>query len=570
MSSIGIDRSGNGNNWTSNNLTQYDVMVDSPTNNFVTFNPLVHGGADLLSEGNLKSVGTSSGKSYRPSTVGVDSGKFYFEGVITIGAAGAIGVCIEGGSTDNSMGKDDFSWAYHTGGTIRHNDVNSSYGASYTTGDIIGAAVDIDNGTIVFFKNGSSQGSYSIVGFSPDTYFLGAGDSTTGSGTGWVLNFGADSSFAGAKTPQGNSDSNGIGDFFYPVPSGFLSLCTKNLASVDVIPSEHFNPVIYSGTGADNRVLSGVGFTPDLGIFKRRNGTGPSQFFDTLRGNSLQLRSDTTSAESTQANKQKTFTSDGYTLGTDAQINGSGGTYVAWNWKAGGSASSNSNGTITSSVSANAAAGFSIVSYTGTGVNATVGHGLSVAPEMIIVKNRDVTDVWLVYHDGLASDPQTDYIILNRTDAKADLSTAWNDTAPTSTVFSIGSLADVSRNNSNLIAYCFHSVEGYSKVGSYVGNGNADGPFVHCGFRPAYVLFKRTDTTGDWVIIDSTRSEVNVAQDVLFTQVAVAEEDNALYKIDYLSNGFKIRNTISYMNASGGTYIFLAFAESPFKHSNAR
>ena len=221
-------------------------------------------------------------------------------------------------------------------------------------------------------------------------YFVGAKDNASATTAG-IANFGQDSSFAGNKTPQGNQDANSVGDFFYPVPSGFLALCTSNLDTTDVIPSENFNTVIYSGTGSDNRVLSGVGFTPDLGIFKRRNGSGPPQFFDTLRGASQQLRSDNTSVESTQSNKQKTFTSDGYTLGTDAQINGSGGTYVAWNWKAGGSASSNTNGTITSSVSANAAAGFSIVSYSGNGsAGATVGHGLASAPDLVIAKTLDI------------------------------------------------------------------------------------------------------------------------------------------------------------------------------------
>ena len=569
-----LDQSGNNNDWTSEGgLTESDVMVDSPTNNFATFNPLIKGGADALSEGNLKSVGTSSGKSYRPSTIGVNSGKFYFEGVITVGTAGAIGVCIEGGSLADSMGKDDFSWSYHTGGTARHNNSNASYGASYTTNDIIGVAVDIDNGTIVFFKNGASQGSYSIVGHSASyTYLFGAGDSTTGSVTGWVLNFGSDSSFAGSKTPQGNSDANGIGDFFYPVPSGFLALCTKSLPSVDVIPSENFNAVIYSGTGGDNRVLSGVGFTPDLGILKRRNGSGPSQFFDTVRGATKQLRSDSNVAESTQGNKQKTFTSDGYTLGTDAQINGSGGTYVAWNWKAGGSASSNSNGSITSQVSVNAAAGFSIVTYTGTGSNATVGHGLSKAPNMSWIKPRNFNDNWIVTYDAV--DGSDDQAYLNTTNAGENPASQYT-VSQNATTLGLTNWNNVNDANDTYVAYCFHNVDGYLKIGSYAGNNNADGTFVHLGFKAKFILIKEIVTgtgNGEWQIFDTARSTTNVVDDLIALSTTGAESVGNTYQmLDILSNGFKLRSahgTSSQINHTT-TYIYLAFAENPFKHTNA-
>ena len=401
-------------------------------------------------------------------------------------------------------------------------------------------------------------------------YFVGAKDNASATTAG-IANFGQDSSFAGNKTPQGNQDANSVGDFFYPVPSGFLALCTSNLDTTDVIPSENFNTVIYSGTGSDNRVLSGVGFTPDLGIFKRRNGSGPPQFFDTLRGASQQLRSDNTSVESTQSNKQKTFTSDGYTLGTDAQINGSGGTYVAWNWKAGGSASSNTNGTITSSVSANAAAGFSIVSYSGNGsAGATVGHGLASAPDLVIAKTLDNNGYnWPVYHSGLASTSHT--LTLDLSSQSGVETNKFNGTAPSSTVVTLGNHGTNLNGTNNQILYCFHNVDGYSKVGSYTGNGSADGTFVHCGFRPAYVMVKDSTTGWNWWVYDNARDTYNQTIKGLRPNSSGAEYADATYTaVDFLSNGFKWRTNEAQVNASGDTFIFLAFAETPFKFSNAR
>jgi len=567
-----LDQSGNNNDWTSEGgLTESDVMVDSPTNNFATFNPLIKGGADALTEGNLKSVGTSSGKSYRPSTIGVNSGKFYFEGVITIGTAGAIGVCIEGGSLADSMGKDDFSWAYHTGGTVRHNNSNASYGASYTTNDIIGAAVDIDNGTIVFFKNGASQGSYSIVGFSPDTYFLGAGDSTTGSSTGWVLNFGSDSSFAGSKTQQGNSDANGIGDFYYQPPSGFLSLCTKSLPSVDVIPSEHFNPVIYTGNGtssSSSQAINTVGFQPDFTWIKIRAGQADSHSLtDSVRGVSKHLRSDTTNAEVADQHLTS-FDTNGFTLrGSGGQSNNNNFTYVAWNWKAGGSASSNSNGTITSQVSANVDAGFSIVTYTGTGSNATVGHGLSQKPSMSLIKPRNFADNWIVTYDAV--DGSDDQAYLNLTNAGASPAAQYA-VAQNATTLGLTGWNNVNDANDTYVAYCFHSVESYSKVGSYVGNGNVDGPMVNLGFKPKFMMVKRITEVGVWFMFDTERSPHNVMNTKLNANSSDAEDSDTSWNIDFLSNGFKLRGNHVYINSQNNSHIFIAFAENPFKHSNAR
>ena len=568
------DQSGNNNDWTSNDLTESDVMVDSPTNNFCTLNPLdmnIDSYAITVSEGNLQAAGPSEGRNIR-STMGMPTGKWYWETCTTVsGIYNVAGIAKNSSPLNGVFGQDANGYTmFGQSGDKFNNNSTTAYGSAWNTvGDICGVAFDADNGTLVFYVNNSSQGT-AFTGLTSGDFFPALAVRT---GTA-VMNFGQDSSFAGNKTPQGNQDSNDIGDFYYAPPTGFLALCTSNLPEVDVIPSEHFNTVLYTGNDSTN-VITGVGFKSDLSWWKKRNAAADHALIDSVRGVTKHLVSNTTTAEITAntGTELVSFDSDGFTLGAAAQtnsINGTSASIVAWNWKAGGSASSNSNGSITSSVSANASAGFSIVSYTGTGVNATVGHGLSVAPEMIIVKNRDATDVWLVYHDGLASDPQTDYIILNRTDAKGDASTAWNDTAPTSTVFSIGSLGDVSRNNSNLIAYCFHSVDGYSKVGSYIGNGNVDGVFVHCGFKPKFIILKPSSFADGWRIMDSTRSPSNVMDKQLFPHSSSAEATSSSYYADFVSNGFKLRSSHGGFNQSGGTFIFMAFAENPFKHTNAR
>ena len=720
-----LDQSGNNNDWTSEGgLTESDVMVDSPTNNFCTFNPLDTSGNITFSNGNLEAAQVSPSRSRGTIGSQVD-GKIYFEfynpraisnssvmhvGLNTMDAnihsASDFANSVGGAGVMTYFGGNDYWVQAHINGSAVGSVINVP-GTKIGAGGIVSFAADSVTGKVWMAINNSwlkANGQFdgnNALSSSNYLYQLTAGLQWTPctfpiNFTELGLNCGADSSFGGRKTPQVNQDSNGIGDFYYAPPTGFLALCTANLPSVDVIPSENFNPVIYSGTGADNRVLSGVGFTPDLGIFKRRNGTGPSQFFDTLRGATKQLRSDSTSAESTQGNKQKTFTSDGYTLGTDAQINGSGGTYVAWNWKAGGatpsktyavtvvsdsgnkyrfdgfgtsavtlnlqeggtykfdqshssnsghpfrfgtssnaynystgvttsgtpgnagaytqitlaanapalyyscsshsgmggavntnatSGSSNFNGSIVSTVSANVDAGFSIVTYSGAS-NATsdgsnnggaywrIGHSLAQAPEVVLVKTRSSQAAWYMGHQSLSATPWASgsHVQLNTTSASANESNIlWGNAAPTSTVFAVGGWNVVNRANSTYLAYCFHSVEGYSKVGKYVGNGSATaGPFVHCGFKPAFVLIKRSSAAQDWYLWDTKTSPVNPVDATLSPNSSGAEGDRSSLPTDVLSNGFKIRNTSIGWNGSGDTYIFIAFAENPFKHSNAR
>ena len=592
-----LDQSGNNNDWTSEGgLTESDVMVDSPTNNFATWNPLFRGGessssiyaSTTLSEGNLQaSVPTNS---YMGNTMRPQSGTWYSEFLVSTVTNevgwGWINAPKYSSNTANAGIANKWGGYYHgyAPADLRVYDETSQLGSNIaltiSNGDILQLAWDIDNNkgwiginNTWYAADNGTDGNPS-AGTNQTFTFAGTEAANlqpyvaNGTGTAvFVANFGADSSFAGNKTPQGNQDAKAIGDFYYAPPTGFLALCTKSLPSVDVIPSENFNTVIYSGTNADNRVLSGVGFTPDLGIFKRRNGSGPPQFFDTLRGATKQLRSDNAAAESTQGNKQKTFTSDGYTLGTDAQINGSGGTYVAWNWKAGGSASSNSNGTITSQVSANVDAGFSIVTYTGTGSNATVGHGLSKAPNMSWIKPRNFADNWIVTYDAV--DGSDDQAYLNLANAGASPAAQYA-VAQNATTLGLTGWNNVNDANDTYVAYCFHSVESYSKVGSYVGNGNVDGPMVNLGFKPKLVIIKRITEVGVWFMFDTERSPYNVMNTKLNANSSDAEDSDTSWNIDFLSNGFKLRGNHVYINSQNNSHIFIAFAENPFKHSNAR
>ena len=328
-------------------------------------------------------------------------------------------------------------------------------------------------------------------------------------------------------------------------------------------PTDYFNTVLYTGNGGSQNI-TGVGFSPDWVWLKGRNNANNHNLNDTVRGVNKQLYADINNAETTATTHLTAFDSDGFTLGNDGAVNGSSDTYVSWNWKAGGSASSNSNGSITSSVSANTTAGFSIVTYTGNGTaGATVGHGLGSIPQWIIVKVRNTTNEWVVYHTSLGA---TKFIEMNSTGAVQTNTTRFNDTEPTSSVFSLGTAAGLNTSSDTHVAYCFAEKKGYSKFGSYTGNGNADGTFVYTGFRPAWVMVKRTDSGNSWCIFDNKRPSFNETNQYLLAEDSRAELTDMGFEI--LSNGFKLRQTFNSVNGSGASYIYLAFAESPFVNSN--
>ena len=334
-------------------------------------------------------------------------------------------------------------------------------------------------------------------------------------------------------------------------------------------PSIYFNTLAYAGNGSSGRSVTGVGFQPDWVWIKNRSDGDPNKIFDSVRGVSKSIKSNSTDAEvSTEENGYvSAFNSDGFTLtqGSSSQqdVNKSSENYVAWNWLAGGSASSNSSGDITSSVSASTTAGISIVSYTGTGATATIGHGLGAAPKMVIVKQRNTTRNWVVMHQGIGF---TKYLYLDSTQASST-GNFFNDTDPSSTVFNVVNDGGVNASSGSYIAYCFAPIKGYSKFGSYTGNGNANGPFIYTGFKPAWVMIKVfSGNTGGWDIYDNKRLTFNPNEEVLQANANSAEASNDA--IDLLSNGFKIRNTTGNQNGSGNSHIYMAFAESPFVNSN--
>ena len=337
------------------------------------------------------------------------------------------------------------------------------------------------------------------------------------------------------------------------------------MAQIDK-PNLHFNTVLYTGNGTDNRAVTGVGFQPDLTWIKETSNSASSHaWWDVVRGVTKKIESDNNQAEGTDATGLKSFDSDGYTLGTSPQVNQNGVANASWSWKAGGGqGSSNTAGSInTTYTSVNTTAGFSISKYTGTGANATVGHGLGAVPKMIIVKDLNNSNNWYVYHASIGN---THGLRLSTNDAQDDDNTLWNDTTPTSSVFSVGSNTGTNRSANPMIAYCFAEKTGYSKFGSYEGNGNADGTFVYTGFKPAFVMVKRYDGSGlSWRFFDSKR---NYNGDREFMYANLTDEEVGGDNMDFLSNGFKSRNTSGHQNGNGDDYIYMAFAENPIVGSN--
>jgi hypothetical protein len=359
--------------------------------------------------------------------------------------------------------------------------------------------------------------------------------------------------------------------FAYTAPSGFKALCDTNLPTpVIAQPNTAMDIVLYTGNSAA-RSITGLAFNPDLVWIKSRSAATDHELTDSVRGVTKSLVSNTTATEATDTNGLTAFNSNGFSLGTDTNYNNNAATYVAWAWDAGTSTVTNTAGSISSQVRANASAGFSVVTYTGTGTNATVGHGLGVAPGMVIVKRRDTTSNWQVRHTSIAA---ANSIQLNLSNSAAAATTVWNSTAPTSTVFSVGTDATVNASAGTYAAYCFSPVTGYSSFGSYTGNNSTDGPFVYTGFRPRWILLRDIISNGYiWNVYDAVRNTYNVANTAL-DPGGIASETSIAFPglVDILSNGFKIRatNATSYINRSANTVIYAAFAENPFQYARAR
>jgi hypothetical protein len=325
---------------------------------------------------------------------------------------------------------------------------------------------------------------------------------------------------------------------------------------------DYFNTKLYSGTGSTN-AITGVGFEPSLTWIKARDHAYSHHLQDAVRGTGKDLYSNSTDAEYSNANSLTTFGSDGFTVGSDNGVNNGSKTYASWNWKANGAGSANTDGSINSTVSANTTSGFSIVSWQGSGSNATIGHGLGVAPSMIIFFNRDYAINHAVYHKSIGA---TKTLYLSLTDASATVN-YYQDTAPTSSVFSVVNDGAVSGSGHNMIAYCFAEKTGYSKFGSYTGNGSTDGTFIYTGFKPAFFLIKNTDDgTDDWQIMDNKRNGYNPQNNILQPNLSDAEGSST--RVDFLSNGVKINSSSAFINGSGEKIIYMAFAEAPLVGTN--
>jgi hypothetical protein len=587
---LGKDSSGNGNNWTPNNFSVTagagnDSLVDSPTaygtdtgvggevrGNYCTLNPLdepsTYAAAGTPVNGNLDF--SVSNDAAAGATFAVSSGKWYWEMTVVSGHSAGANTIWTAITSINPSSSNKLAWqagsgsrSYATTGLKFNENTSSSYGNTYTNGDVIGCALDLDNGKVYWSKNGTFQAS---------------GDPVAGTNAAFT-------GLTGTWLPEATQNAGvtawnfGQRAFAYTAPSGFKALCTTNLptptigATSTTQANDYFNTVLYTGTGSSLGV-TGVGFQPDWVWIKERSGAADHGLYDAVRGVQNQLESNTTTAETTEATGLTAFGTDGFTVGALAQLNTSADTYVAWNWNAGGSTVTNTSGTISAQVRANTTSGFSIVTATAPSAAAqgTVGHGLGVTPSMIFLKTRSTTYNWSVYHASVC-DTTSKFLRLNDTSALLTFSTVWGAALPTSSVFGItGDGAGAP--SETFVAYCFAPVAGYSAFGSYAGNGSADGPFIYTGFRPRFVMVKQaTVSARDWIILDTVRNTYNVADLQLMPNKSDAEATTVLSStayLDILSNGFKVRNTSVRNNENTATYIYACFAEFPFKFSLAR
>ena len=563
---LGEDFSGNGNDFTSSGLAANDQVTDTPTENYATYLPLYGAVSHMatFSNGNLTAAGSGVTGRAALASIGPTTGKFYSE--FTLDAVGTAVLCRAGVvAVDNLYDPLMFSSGefapqinsvyYFANGTRRlNNSDTASWGSTFTTGDVIGVAYDADTGKIWFAKNNTWQSS---------------GDPAAGSNPAATLTTGTPFYFNNHIFNNTWTADFGQSGFEYTPPTGFLALSTSSLLKPVITDgSKYFHSQLYTGTGSSGLAVTNDAnagdFQPDLLWIAPRSNGDNHVFWDVVRGTTKRLKSNSADAQDTDSPAQVTFESDGFDLDTtDANFNGSSRTYVAWQWKTQGAAgSSNTDGSInTTTTSVNTTAGISLSTYTGTGSNATVGHGLGVKPSMVIVKVLSGADNWQVYHEAIGA---TKYLQLNTTIAAGTASVIWNNTEPTATLISLGNGSGVNQSSATFVAYAFAEVEAFSRFGIYNGNGSTDGSFIYTGFKPAFVMVKRTDSADNWAIYDAARDPINVAEKYLYADTNNTEATFSTAKVDFLSNGFKWRGAVNFGNNSGGTYIYMAWAEHPF------
>jgi hypothetical protein len=585
-------------------FSTHDIVPDSPTNNFCTLNLLDEAGGLLFSEGNLKISANTGWDGSRANFSYPLTGKWYWE---TFCAARSTGVTVGILSTSavivGDLAASSNGYVYNSGDGSKYNNGSaSSYGNTWGQNNIIGVLWDSDTATLTFYKDGISQGTAwsGLTGeFSPAINVNGS-DSM-------IANFGQDPSFGGASnlpTGAGDYDTDAAGNstggrFAYQPPTDALALCTANLPDftptvTDDTPQDYFEAVTYTGNGT-GQSITGIGFQPDLVWVKKRSASGNHFLVDSVSGANKELNSNNTAAQVNNTGGIQSLNPTSFTVGIDGGVNGSSETYVAWCWKAGGAPTADNsntsgamtansvslNGTLQSNytpagsptvypkrMSINTDAGFSIVKYTGTGSSADLPHGLNKAPEFILIKNIEVANSWAVYHVSLG--PQKQFLLNSTNGSSSDINGF--DATPTTNYVNLGSGASMDTNQTGThIMYCWHSVEGYSKFGSYVGNGSADGPFIYTGFKPSFLIIKDTTSAGGWFILDNARNQYNPVNSYLLAQSSGTEDpNNSTVDYDFVSNGIKVRATSTNLNTNNNVYIFMAFAEMPFKYANAR
>lgn len=570
---LGKDFSGNGNFWTTNNIsitsgTTYDSMTDVPTLtsatvcNYPVLNPNELTSAGTLFDGNLR-IANYGAWTASKSTMAMPSGKWYAE--VTVNAVNYCEIGIF--QTNQAMpaaggfgypGYSPYGWcllSFASGAQIDNNNGQTNYGSGISVGDILMMAYDAVNGKCYFGKNGTWYGgSNPATQTNPPIVVPSAATQYS-----WVV--------ANNGSNNGVSANFGQRPFTYTPPTGFVALNAYNLPTSTIVKGNTvMDATLYTGILAPQNIINAAGFKPDLVWTKSRNFTYSHHLYDSVRGVNKRLLVDLTNAEATVANTLTAFLPNGFTLGASDASNDTDSSSVGWQWQAGqGVTSTNTAGSVTSTVSVNAPAGFSVVTYTGA-TGGTVGHGLGVAPSFIIVKRRDAASDWVTYHSSLANAKDV-LMLLNSNAAAASSGSYWGTGGVTSTVFGTSPNAGYVNNTGSLVAYCWAEIPGFSKFGIYTGNGSYSGPFVYTGLRAKFLLIKST-ATDYWIILDTVRNTYNTVDLALFPNTPDPEYPYSYLNI--LSNGFSISNVGSGINSAGQTYIYMAFAENPFKNALAR
>ncbi len=593
--------------------------------NICIWNAVTKNSYGTLSQGNLKILGNSNSGGQRAlSSFGLTSGKWYME-FRAINAGNnypRIGLSLGSAFDSANFSGDGYQAAFlfeagseNNGSNCKNANDSTGRGkfgtVSYTnTGvsggsNIFGFALDLDNRKLFISKDGTyfnsgdpANGTNPQIAWTttPSEFIHLWGDAYQ-TATQIIANWGQDSTFSGNETAGGNADGNGFGDFKYSPPTGFLTVCSANLPILDDIdpaqtdddnPSKLFNIVTYTGNGG-TQSITGLGFKPDLAVIKAIPTDASStswNWFDSSRGVHKSLESDNSNAEENNSNKLTAFGTDGFSVGSDADVNANSVAYCCWGWRLnGGTTASNTSGDINSTTQASDKTGLSVVLYTGNGSQGqSIGHGLTKAPEMVWFKNRSNSSVsglameWIVALSTSTGSPfasrsgSAQTLELNTADAIGAFYRTEGNFTPTTSTFSVPNNGNApywfNANGDNYYALCWHSVEGFSKFGFYEGNGNADGPFVYTGFRPRLLVVKNIDASGGWIVVDTKRETFNpVGELIAEWNDSYGQFDPANVNMDILSNGFKLRNTDQKINSSH-TFMYMAWGDVPFKYNN--